>query len=125
VGLGATFVLGVALLVTGCRRDTPVEDKKDGGPPRAPTITANPNPATWTDGKFGKTTIAWDTGDGSSGDVFMSHEGGDEKAFARDRPKSSQEAAWIGKGVYEFRLYSAKDRKKPLAMVQVTRADKK
>ena len=88
------------------------------------TIKAEPNPAPVTEGKFGKTTITWDTGDGTAGDVMLSHEGGDEKPFAKNRVKGSQEAAWIGKGVYEFRLYVGTDRTKPRAIVRVTRATK-
>jgi hypothetical protein len=54
----------------------------------------------------------------------MSRDGGPEKLFAGLSPRGSQEAAWISKGVYEFRLYAGKDHKEVLARVKVTRRQK-
>ena len=85
------------------------------------TITANPNPVPSGPGK-GTATINWDTGDGSLGEVFVAPNGGAEKRFAGKRAKGSQEANWIGKGVYEFRLYSTKEPRTLLASVRVTQA---
>lgn len=119
---GATLLIGLFLLA-GCTR-TPEVSQAAPAPNAVATIKAEPNPAPVADGKFGKTTITWDTGDGTAGDVMLSHEGGAEKPFAKNRIKGSQEATWIGKGVYEFRLYAGTDRGKPRASVQVTRAQK-
>ena len=117
----STFVL-IGLLLAGCGRDSattpPTQTAKKA------TIKADPNPAAPIVGKFGKTTITWDTGNGSPGNVYLSHEGGTEKPFALNRPKGSQEATWIGKGVYEFRLYGETERTTPLASVKVTRSQK-
>jgi hypothetical protein len=89
-------------------------------PTAQPTISADPNPVPAA-GKFGKTTVTWNTGNGSVGEVYISHSGQSEKRFAGNRSKGSLEAPWIGKGVYEFRLYAGKDHKDLLARVQVTR----
>ena len=80
-------------------------------------IKADPNPAVLSDGKFGGDYLL-DTGNGSPGDVAVAHEGGEEKPFTAKRSRGSEEATWIGKGVYEFRLYAAKERNKPLASVR-------
>lgn len=129
LAVGRVPVLVVGLFLGGCGRPADTPPPADSVPPPGtaktiPMIKADPNPAVVVDGKFGKTTISWDTGNGSPGDVFVAHEGGEEKPFAMKRPKSSQEATWIGKGVYEFRLYAGKERNKPLASVQVTRKPK-
>lgn len=86
-----------------------------------PKITASPNPVPAGPGK-GVTTVSWDTGDKTIGEVYVSVNGGQEKRFAGDRPKGSQDAAWIGKGEYEFRLYAGKERTRLLSTVKVTRA---
>lgn len=109
--IGLLFVLGSLLVWAGC------SGEKDGGP----QISASPNPVPAGNEKFGKTTISWDTGDGSVGEVYVSVNGAPEKLFAGDRSKSSLEAAWIGKGEHEFRLYAGKEHKKGLASVKVTR----
>src|SRR5262245_29363569 len=86
-----------------------------------PQISAAPNPVPAGPEKFGKTTISWNTGDGSVGEVYVSTDGSSEKLFAGNRSKGSMEAAWIGKGVYEFRLYAGKDHKTVLSALKVTR----
>jgi len=88
------------------------------------SIVANPNPV--SAGKsFGKTTITWNTGDGTVGQVYVSEGGAPEKLFADERPQGSQDAPWIGAGTpYEFRLYAGKEHKNLLASVKVTRNDK-
>jgi hypothetical protein len=92
-------------------------------PMNRPTISATPNPVPKpTVGKFGKTTVTWNTGNGSVGEVYISHDGEPEKRFAGNRAKGSLEAGWIGKGVYEFRLYAGKDHKDLLTKIEVTRA---
>lgn len=85
-----------------------------------PSITATPNPVPAGEGKFGTTTITWDTGDGSIGQVYVSVNGAAEKRFAGG-PKGSMEAPWIGKGDHDFRLYAGKEHKTLLASVRVTR----
>jgi DNA-directed RNA polymerase subunit RPC12/RpoP len=87
-----------------------------------PMITANPNPVPAGPEKFGKTTITWDTGDGSIGQVYVSVNAGEERRFAGGRSKGSLDAAWIGKGQHDFRLYAGKEHKTLLASVTVTRS---
>jgi hypothetical protein len=85
---------------------------------------ATPNPVPAGPDK-GTTTITWNTGDGSKGEVYMSKDGGPEKLFAGLSPWGSQEAAWIQQGEYEFRLYAVDEhQKKLLASVKVTRSAK-
>ena len=86
---------------------------------RLPTLSANPNPAPTTEG-VGKTTISWDTADGSIGKVFVSVNGGQEMLFADGR-RGSAPANWIQTGShYEFRLYNS-SHTKLLAKITVTR----
>jgi len=86
---------------------------------RLPTLSANPNPAPTTEG-VGKTTISWDTADGSIGKVFVSVNGGQEMLFADGR-RGSAPANWIETGShYEFRLYNS-SHTKLLAKITVTR----
>jgi hypothetical protein len=112
---GAVLPFLAALLLAGCRSPATTA----GGPP---SITADPNPVAATGAeKKGKTTISWDTGDGSVGQVYFSVNNGEEKLWLDNRAKGSQEAPWIKKGaVYEFRLYAGRNREKVLASVQVT-----
>jgi hypothetical protein len=63
----------------------------------------------------------WDTGRGSPGQVFVSTDGKPEKFFSNS-PAYHHDAAWIGRGVYEFRLYPEGEHGQPLARVTVTRA---
>jgi hypothetical protein len=72
-------------------------------------------------GKFGTTTVSWDTGTGAPGDVYVCLNDGAEKPFQLQRPRGSKEVPWIGKGVYVFRLYAGKEPKQVLAEVRVTR----
>jgi len=85
-----------------------------------PSITATPNPVPAGDSKFGTTTVAWDTGDGSPGEVYVIINGKEERRFSGS-PRGNQDASWIGKGEYEFRLYAGKERKSILASVKVVR----
>jgi len=85
-----------------------------------PSITAAPNPVPAVSGA-GTTTIKWTTGDGTTGNVFVSETGAEEKPFTSG-PTGSSDAPWIQIGVnYEFRLYNS-DHTKLLAKVTVTRA---
>jgi hypothetical protein len=118
---------------TTAEAPVPAENEKKPGrtpvvtpavtPKTKPTITANPNPVPAGDEKFGTTTISWDTGDGTVGEVYVSVNGGEEKRFSGAQAKGSQEASWIGyKSEYEFRLYAGKEHATKLATVRVTRS---
>jgi hypothetical protein len=91
-----------------------------GDAPKGATIAADPNPVPAGAARRGSTTITWDTGDNSLGDVYFSVNNGPEKKWFGARAKGSQEASWINKGgVYEFRLYASGNRDKILASVRV------
>jgi hypothetical protein len=85
-----------------------------------PWITAEPNPVPISSGK-GSTTISWSAGAGNKGEVYLWTASGGESLFAGEAPKGSQQAGWVSPGgVYEFRLYEGKERKRQLASVKVT-----
>src|SRR4051812_20787145 len=75
-----------AVLVSGCKRspDAPAPSTGPEGQaqPKRPTVTANPNPAPAGSAKFAATTVTWDTGDGSIGEVYVSVNGGPEQRFS-------------------------------------------
>ena len=110
------FVLGGLLVSTGCWGNNPTTAGNG-----SPQISADPNPVPAGSEKFGKTTISWDTGNGSIGEVYVSVNGAPDKLFAGNRAKSSKEVSWIGKGQHEFKLYAGKAHEKLLASVTVTR----
>jgi 2-polyprenyl-3-methyl-5-hydroxy-6-metoxy-1,4-benzoquinol methylase len=88
---------------------------------RSAFLSANPNPVTTTAEGPGKTTISWDTCDGSIGRIFVSINGGEEILFADGRCGSAQ-APWIERSSsYEFRLYNS-EHTELLADVAVVRA---
>jgi hypothetical protein len=122
--LGSSLVLMSLLVYAGCSGDD--EPAPIGAASSAaaagPQISASPNPVPAGPEKFGTTTITWDTGDGSIGEVYVSVNGKAEKLFAGNRRKGSLEAPWIGKGEHEFRLYAGTEHKTVLASVMVTRA---
>jgi hypothetical protein len=83
------------------------------------TITASPNPVLVGQGTAGTTTITWNTGDGSEGQVYLAKDGEPEAAFATG-PSGSSAAPWIQAGTtYEFRLYTGTEHTKMLAKTQV------
>jgi hypothetical protein len=85
-----------------------------------PTLNACPNPVPPGEG-LGTTTISWDTGDESVGNLYVSKNGRQESLVASGR-QGSAAANWIGTdSSYEFRLYTS-DHTKLLAKVVVTRA---
>ena len=122
--LRLALALVLSLVIAGCdskkrAKDNAPESQKE----KEPLITASPNPVPAGEGD-GKTTISWDTGDGSVVDVYLSVDDGPEKLFGR-HSKNSIEAPWIGAGpVYEFRLYAGEEHKKMLGSVKVTRSKK-
>ena len=82
-------------------------------------ITASPNPVSVGEGP-GTTTITWNTGDGSVGQVFVSENGAPDRIFASG-PSGSVAAPWIRAGTsFEFRLYVGTEHAKVLAKTQVT-----
>ncbi len=91
-----------------------------GGEQTGATITATPVTAPTGSDTWGTTTISWDTGDGSVGQVYVASNGRPETLFAEKGPKGSLLAPWIGKGEYEFRLYAGREHKRVLARVKVT-----
>jgi hypothetical protein len=83
------------------------------------TITASPNPVLVGQGP-GTTTVSWNTGDGSGGQVYVSVDGGPEALFAGGPPGSAP-VPWIEAGkTFEFRLYAGTEHTKMLAKTQVT-----
>jgi len=85
----------------------------------AATITASPNPVTIGEGP-GTTTITWNTGDGATGQVYVSEDGKAEAVFA-EAPTGSTPAPWIAAGkTFIFRLYAGTEHAKALAETQVT-----
>ena len=110
----------IALLAAGCgRTPTSVSDLKHVTYTGKAWIMATPNPIPAGRGP-GATTISWDTGKGSAGDVYVSVSGKPETFFSNN-PKYHQYVTGIGAGVYEYRLYATGDRKTPLAKVVVKR----
>jgi tRNA (mo5U34)-methyltransferase len=87
-----------------------------------PTIMALPNPVPPGEGA-GTTTITWNTGDGTVGQVYVSADGGEESIFGHS-PQSSEAATWIQTGsTYQFRLYTGTERENLLAETTVTRTE--
>jgi hypothetical protein len=83
------------------------------------TIAASPNPVTTGEGS-GTTTVTWNTGDGTIGQVYVSEDGAPETLFAAG-PTGSVPAPWIHAGkTFEFRLYAGTEHTKVLAKTQVT-----
>jgi hypothetical protein len=128
-GTLALTVLGALITVAGCS-SAPEQQPATGAtsPPASvateppaqsgPRLTATPNPLPGGPG-FGTTTIAWSTGDGTGGKVYVVASGEPQKLFATGA-SGSMEAPWIGdKGAYEFRLYRDGNDSTPLATVSV------
>jgi predicted small lipoprotein YifL len=85
----------------------------------AAMITASPNPVTTGEGP-GNTTVTWNTGDGTAGQVYVSADGAPEAIFAQGSMGSAL-APWIQAGqTFEFRLYAGTEHAKVLAKTQVT-----
>lgn len=84
---------------------------------RAPVIAAKPGRVTLT-GAGASTDIEWDTGNGSSGFVFVTENGRKPVLFAKGS-RGSRVAPWIGRH-YVFELYGDKQRRKLLARVTVS-----
>ena len=83
-----------------------------------PIITAKPERVTLSNGT-GSTRIAWNTGNGSMGFVFVTEEGGKPVLFAKSS-RGSRVAAWIKEHTYVFELYGDDQRQRLLAEVTVS-----
>jgi phosphoglycerol transferase MdoB-like AlkP superfamily enzyme/glycerophosphoryl diester phosphodiesterase len=85
---------------------------------RGPFLTATPNPV--DRGRApGETTIAWSTGDGRAGQIYVSSDGAAETLFA-EGASGVQRVPWIMSGSrYVFTLYAMPGRT-PLATCVVT-----
>jgi hypothetical protein len=85
----------------------------------AATIAASPNPVT-TGEEPGTTTVTWNTGDGTAGQVYVSKDGAPETLFAEGTTGSAP-APWIQAGkTFDFSLYAGTEHTKLLAKTQVT-----
>jgi len=120
-GICMILVLGFSgsLLLSSC--DTTRRQPVHKGTTQ-PMLSASPNPvpAGDPDQPLGTTTIAWDTGNGSIGDLYVKVDRAPEKFMARG-PKGTLEVRWIQfDSFYEFRLYGKKHSKR-LAKLRVTR----
>jgi len=84
------------------------------------TITASPNPVPTSQG-LGTTTITWNTGDGTNGQVYVSPSVGESESLVAAGPTGSIKLPWIQAGkTSEFRLYAGTEHAKVLAKTQVT-----
>lgn len=88
-----------------------------------PILSATPNPVPAGAG-YGATTIAWDTGDGAMGQVYVAYDGGPERLF--DEGDSGERAvAWIATGGRStFTLYRGTRRQAALATITMARQDR-
>ena len=84
----------------------------------AAVIRANPEHVRVT-GESGSTDIAWDTGNGSPGFVFVTENGQKPVLFAKGL-QGSRSAPWIGRNHYVFELYGDNQRRTLLARVTVS-----
>ena len=120
------FIPTIAILLplfffAACGPSKSPEANASAGSPAASaaTITASPNPVTTGEGP-GTTTVTWNTGDGTAGQVYVSPDGAAEVIFAEGSTGSAP-APWIQAGkTFEFRLYAGTEHAKVLAKTQVT-----
>lgn len=115
----ALFSFFACLFTLGCGPQ-PVESTSPNSG-RTAELSANPNPVPAGEGP-GKTTINWQTSDGTVGEIYLVAGGAPETLFAR-ASNGPAEAPWIVTGnTYEFLLYAGTDHKTLLGKVTVTRA---
>jgi hypothetical protein len=89
-----------------------------------PSLSAEPNPIPAGDPNqpLGTTVITWNTGNGTTGYIYVKIDREPEK-FVTQGSLGTYEVPWIQfDSFYEFRLY-AKKRSKLLAKLEVTRDD--
>jgi hypothetical protein len=111
VFVGTLHTLGAVVQQSGADADA---EKSSG----APAITANPRSVTIAGGA-GSTEISWDTGNKSTGFVFVTTSDGKPVLFASGA-KGSRVAPWIRPGTYAFELYGDDQRRTLLAAVTVS-----
>lgn len=123
IGRGSTFTfrlyrpggIGHPVLTRSIRMSDP--------PPRPPFVAAFPNPVSPQEGA-GRTTVAWDTGDGSDGVLVLvrrAPDGTESQQSLGTGADGMIHADWIVPHyVYRFRLYRATDRTRPIAATTVT-----
>jgi hypothetical protein len=117
----STAILLPLFFFAGCNLSKIPEATAPSASPEASTatITASPNPVPVSQAP-GTTTVTWNTGDGSAGQVFVSEGGAPDRMFASG-PSGSVAAPWIQAGTtFEFRLYAGTEHAKVLAKTQVT-----
>jgi hypothetical protein len=120
-------IAGVAcfLALVGChssKRPTTSSTQTDQAIGAA-SLSASPNPvpAGSPDQELGKTTISWNTGDSSVGDVYVKMNRAPEVLVGRGQSGTIQ-INWIGfDSLYEFRLYTKRNHFKPLKKLEVIR----
>ena len=120
------FISRIAILLplfffAACGPSKNPEANASAASPAAPaaTIMASPNPVITGEGS-GTTTITWNTGDGTTGQVYVSEDGAPETLFTAGSTGSAP-APWIQAGkTFEFRLYAGTEHAKVLAKAQVT-----
>ena len=83
----------------------------------------NPVPAGSPDQALGKTTISWNTGDSSIGNVYVKVNRSPEVLVGRGQSGTIQ-VDWIGfDSLYEFRLYAKRNDSKLLKKLEVIREE--
>jgi hypothetical protein len=113
--------LSICVLLSAC--DSARRQTSDTAFPK-PLLSAIPNPVPTGDinQPLGTTTISWNTGDGSIGDLYVKVNRESER-FIAQAPSGTQQVRWIQfDSLYEFRLYNKKH-SKLLAKLEVTRDD--
>jgi len=91
-------------------------------PKAGPWIRADPNPVPFA-GEKGTTTITWDAAGASDAKIYL--RGPEKEELFSGGSHGKETIDWIAPGgVYEFVLYADADRKKELAILQVTRPAK-
>jgi hypothetical protein len=117
------MLLGVCICISfnSCH-DAQQQSSEDGAPRPVLSASPNPVPAGDFDKPLGTTTITWDTGNGTPGDLYVKVDRDAEK-FIEQAASGTNEVRWIQfDSVYEFRLYDNKHTKL-LATLTVTRDD--
>jgi hypothetical protein len=124
-GRFSTLVILVVLPLAfslGCGKSTGdgTSAPADGAASDKAWIKAEPNPVPAGTGP-GKTTVKWNTGDGSNSQVYLEVAGQPDTLFSTG-PRGEAEAPWISKGsAYHFVLYAGTSKQRALAKVTVTR----
>lgn len=113
----AAVAAAIAFFLFSCKpAENPVSADATSPAPSAASLSASPNPIP-ADGN--KTTVSWNTGDGSVGEIWVSVNGAGQKLFAQE-VKGSSDANWIAPGEEaDFVLYTGLNRQKEIARLKV------